>query len=167
MGNKVKRKIKNYAGRNFKKERVPDKQSTLSRSSQMSKIRSKNTKFEDGFINKLSIIYPKEFITHVRTIKGTPDVVFEKEKVCVFLDSDFWHGWQYPRWKHLMKDDFWRNKIEGNRKRDLKTRRLLKKNGWIILRIWEHLITENPELQIQRIATLILSRRTKRTKRTL
>jgi hypothetical protein len=22
-------------------------------------------------------------------------MVFEREKVCIFLDSDFWHGWQY------------------------------------------------------------------------
>ncbi len=154
-------KISNYLGRNFNKERVPDKQSAQSRSSQMSKIRSKNTKFEEEFISKLSTLYDGRFITHVGAIKGKPDIVFKREKVCVFLDSDFWHGWQYPRWKHLMKDDFWRNKIENNRKRDLKTTRFLKKNGWIVLRIWEHSIIKGSNLQIKKVTTLISSRRTK------
>lgn len=145
MGTKIKKKIKNYAGRNFNKERIPDKQSSQSRSSQMSKIRSKNTKFEENFINLLNIQFSNKFITHARALKGNPDIVFEKEKVCIFLDSDFWHGWQFPRWKHLLKDDFWRDKISNNRKRDIKNTRLLKKEGWKVVRIWEHEIKTNQE----------------------
>ena len=150
MRTKVRKKIKNYAGRNYKKERTPDKQSTLSRSSQMSKIRSKNTKFEESFISLLSTLLPNKFITHIRTIKGNPDIVFEKEKLLVFLDSDFWHGWQYPRWKHLLKDDFWRSKIEKNRMRDKKTTLFLRKNGWTVLRFWEHQL-KNEEVVIEKI----------------
>lgn len=151
MGNKIKTRIKNYAGRNFKKERVPDKQTSQSRSSQMSKIRSKNTKFEEQFISRLSLLFPDMFITHVKDLKGTPDIVFEKEKICIFLDSDFWHGWQYPRWKHLMKNDFWREKINNNRKRDIRTSRILRKSGWIVLRFWEHQILNKPNEVIKKI----------------
>ena len=78
----------------------------------MSKIRSKETKFEREFILRLKKSTRKKFKVNVTSIKGKPDIVFEKHKVCVFLDSDFWHGWQYPRWKHLLKDDFWREKIK-------------------------------------------------------
>ncbi len=138
MGTKRRRKIKNYAGRDYKKERVPDKQSPLSRSAQMSKIRSKDTKFEEDFINTLKGIYDKNFLTHVRSVKGNPDIVFSEKKLCLFLDSDFWHGWQYPRWKHLLKDDFWRSKIENNRQRDVKVTRFLRKSGWRVIRVWEH-----------------------------
>jgi len=148
-------KIKNYLGRNFNKERVPDKQSTQSRSSQMSRIRSKNTKFEEEFIRKLSILYGGRFITHVGVIKGKPDIVFEKEKVCIFLDSDFWHGWQFPRWKHLMKNDFWKSKIESNRNRDRKVTRKLRRLGWEVVRIWEHKINTNPEEALNKIKTKI------------
>ncbi|HUD44381.1 MAG TPA: very short patch repair endonuclease [Patescibacteria group bacterium] len=155
MGTKVKTKIKNYAGRNFKKEREPDKQTAQSRSSQMSKIHSKNTKFEENFIASLSSQFSNRFVTHVRSIKGNPDIVFEKEKVCIFLDSDFWHGWQYPRWKHLMKNDFWRDKISTNRKRDKKTTFYLKKNGWNVIRIWEHQIKRQPDKALNRIIILI------------
>jgi len=117
----MRKKIKNYAGRNFKKERTDDKISKKKRSSLMSKIRSKNTRFEEDFISLLKKTTHKKFKTHVTDIRGKPDVVFNRDKVCVFLDSDFWHGWQYPRWKHLLKNDFWRGKIERNRARDKKT----------------------------------------------
>lgn len=104
----------------------------------MSKIRSKNTKFEVNFIRLLRKQTKIKFKTHVRSIGGNPDIVFSKQKICIFLDSDFWHGWQYPRWKHLLKNDFWRDKIENNRRRDKKITSFLRKNDWKVLRIWEH-----------------------------
>ena len=75
----------------------------------------------------------------------------------MFLDSDFWHGWQYPRWRHLLKDDFWRSKIENNRTRDLKTTRYLKYHGWRVLRIWEHKINLDPKASIEKIRKLCKS----------
>ena len=84
-------------------------------------------------------------------LKGKPDIVFYRYKVCVFLDSDFWHGWQYPRWKHLLKNDFWRSKIENNRDRDRKTTAYLRRHGWAIVRIWEHSIKNNRYFEIDKI----------------
>ena len=55
----------------------------------------------------------KKFRTNVGDLRGKPDIVFQKEKVCVFLDSDFWHGWQYPRWKKVLKNDF--DRLESER----------------------------------------------------
>jgi DNA mismatch endonuclease (patch repair protein) len=155
MRTKVRTKIKNYAGRNYKKVRSPETQSNKSRSSQMSRIRSKNTKFEVRFISLLENILPGRFITHVTSIIGKPDIVFEEEKICIFLDSDFWHGWQYPRWKHLMKNDFWREKIEKNRLRDKNTTIKLRKDGWCVLRFWEHTLKTHPELAILKIQQTI------------
>src|SRR3990167_10024213 len=139
----VKTRIKNYLGRNFKKERTADRQSPQSRSSQMSRIHSKNTKLEEAFIAELNLRLPKKFITHVSSIKGKPDIVFEKEKVCIFLDSDFWHGWQYPRWEHLLKNDFWKKKIENNRARDRKNTAYLRNNDWKVVRVWGHEIKKD------------------------
>lgn len=117
----------------------------------MSKIRSKDTKFEHDFINLLRKATRKKFQTHITNIKGKPDIVFYKAKVCVFLDSDFWHGWQYPRWKHLLKNDFWREKIERNRERDRKTTLFLKRQEWKVIRIWEHQIKGDSERCIVRV----------------
>lgn len=132
------KRTKNYLNRNFSKKRSDDLLSKKKRSELMSKIRSRDTKFEQNFIAALKKMTRKKFKTNVTSIKGKPDIVFFKEKICIFLDSDFWHGWYYSRWKHLLKNDFWRNKIENNRKRDKKITVYLRKNDWKVLRIWEH-----------------------------
>ena len=137
------KKTKNYLNRNFKKERSDDLLPAKKRSELMSKIRSRDTKFERDFIFSLRKATRKRFRTNVASIKGKPDIVFQKDKVCVFLDSNFWHGWYYPRWKHLLKNNFWREKIQNNRKRDRKTTAYLRENGWIVLRFWEHDIKQN------------------------
>lgn len=121
----------------------------------MSKIRSKNTNFEIEFIKLLKASTNIKFTKHIRSIRGNPDIVFKKQCVCVFLDSDFWHGWQYPRWKHLLKNGFWRDKINSNRKRDVKTTKYLRSHGWKVLRIWEHQIKNNRERQIDKIKRLL------------
>lgn len=92
---------------------------------------------------------------NARDLRGKPDIVFQKEKVCVFLDSDFWHGWQYPRWTHLLKNNFWRDKINQNRIRDKKVTVYLRKIGWKVLRIWEHDIKENPSRAVNRVINFI------------
>ena len=144
------KKTKNYLNRNFKKERSEDLLATKKRSELMSKIRSRDTKFEQEFFVFLRKATRKKFQTNVFSIKGKPDFVFQKDRVCIFLDSNFWHGWYYPRWKHLLKNDFWREKIENNRKRDRKITVYLRKNGWTVLRFWEHQI-KNSDKSIRKI----------------
>ena len=117
----------------------------------MSKIRSSNTKFEERFTGELKKRTNKRFKKNVKGIKGKPDVVFEKQKLCVFLDSDFWHGWQYPRWKSILKNDFWKNKIEKNRMRDRKNTLYLRKTGWKVLRIWGHQINKHFDETINKV----------------
>ena len=134
----MKKRTSNNLNRNFSKQRNSDTLTVRERSKRMSLIRSKSTKFERDFIEELKKKTRKAFTANDTSVFGKPDVVFGKHKVCVFLDSNFWHGWQYPRWKHLLKDDFWREKIERNRKRDKKVTRKLRAEGWIVFRFWEH-----------------------------
>lgn len=151
----AKKKTNNFLGRNLSKEREPDKISKAKRSSVMSKIRSRGTKFEKDFLEKFKSTTRKRYRLNVKEIKGKPDIVFEGYKLCVFLDSDFWHGWQYPRWKHLLKNDFWRSKIEANRARDKKNTAWLRRNGWTVLRLWEHNIKIDSAKEISKILELL------------
>ena len=105
----------------------------------------------EDFLKELKIKTKIKFKTNVAKLKGKPDIVFVKEKVCVFLDSDFWHGWQFGRWKNLMKNDFWVDKITNNRLRDRKTTGYLRKRGWRVLRFWEHSIKNNPNRVFEKI----------------
>ena len=117
----------------------------------MSKIKSRGTKFEEDFIKELKRHTRKKFRLNATDIKGKPDIVFNKDRICVFLDSDFWHGWQYPRWKHLLKNDFWRIKIENNRNRDKKTTAYLRRQNWKVIRIWEHEVKKGSKKAISKI----------------
>ncbi len=151
----AKKKTNNFLGRNLSKEREPDKISKAKRSSVMSKIRSRGTKFEKDFLEKFKSTTRKRYRLNVKEIKGKPDIVFDRYKLCVFLDSDFWHGWQYPRWKHLLKNDFWRSKIEANRARDKKNTAWLRRNGWTVLRLWEHNIKKDSAKEIYKLLELL------------
>jgi DNA mismatch endonuclease Vsr len=147
----MKKQTCNNLNRNFSKERKSDILSVGERSRRMSLIRSSSTKFENDFISILKSKTRKVFTVNDTGILGKPDIVFKKYRVCVFLDSNFWHGWQYPRWKHLLKNDFWREKIERNRVRDKRVTRKLRKEGWTVLRFWEHQIKKNPFICAQSI----------------
>ena len=102
-------------------------------------------------MSKLKKKTGKNFRINDRDLRGKPDIVFQKEKVCVFLDSDFWHGWQYPRWKKILKNDFWKKKIEDTRNRDAKITVYLRRKGWKVLRIWGHQINEKSSATIDKV----------------
>lgn len=141
--------IRNYAGRNFRKRRRKESLTVQKRSALMSRIRSRGTAFERLFFSSLKA-HRLPFRSHPTNIFGKPDLILLNAKVCVFLDSDFWHGWQYPRWRHLLKNNFWREKIERNRARDKKVTRALCNKGWKVVRIWEHELKESHEEAIKR-----------------
>ena len=113
----------------------------------MSRIRSKNTSIDRRMREMLSgmnvrfEMYPKVF--------GSPDFQVGK-RVLVFCDGDFWHGYRYAEKKRPAKK-YWREKIEGNMRRDRKVSRKLRRDGWSVLRIWEHDIKKNPDKCMKKI----------------
>jgi len=101
----------------------------------------KRVNLKDGSLEKLVQKEPHlrglKFRRHVRSLRGSPDIVFPKEKLVVFVDGDFWHGWRLPAWEHKVSK-FWRDKLRANRARDQRNFRSLRAEGWKIIRIWQH-----------------------------
>jgi DNA mismatch endonuclease (patch repair protein) len=95
------------------------------------------------------------FRKHVKSLPGSPDIVFTKEKVAIFIDGNFWHGWRLPAWEHKLSP-FWKDKLRANRKRDQRNFRRLHALGWRVIRIWQHQIKQDPEACI-RVITAALS----------
>lgn len=132
---------------------TPEKRSWI-----MSRIRSTNTKIDLEMKkiltkNKIKhLMYPKMF--------GNPDFIIERKRIAVFCDGDFWHGYKYDEKKKPSKE-FWRDKIENNMKRDVRITRKLRKDGWSVLRFWEHDIEKRPEVCINRIKRKINRKRKK------
>ena len=71
-------------------------------------------------------------------LEGKPDIVLSKYKVAIFCDSEFWHGYNWKVRKYDIKSnkEFWIRKIEGNIKRDKEVNKILKKQGWKVIRFW-------------------------------
>lgn len=67
-----------------------------------------------------------------------PDFVFHKQRVAVFVDGCFWHGCPKHATQPKNNHAFWQKKLGGNKARDRKVNRMLRRNGWTVLRIWEH-----------------------------
>ncbi len=68
---------------------------------------------------------------------GKPDFVFLKKKVAVFADGCFWHGHNCRNVTPAQNSDYWRKKIERNKKRDKEVTATLESKGWTVFRIWE------------------------------
>lgn len=104
----------------------------------MSAIRGKNTKpeivvrkflFGRGFRYRLN--YPR--------LPGHPDIVLRKYRTAIFVNGCFWHGHDNCKYYRLPKTnvDFWRKKVERNKKRDIEEQRQLASMGWHCITIWE------------------------------
>lgn len=78
---------------------------------------------------------------------GKPDIVFLRDKVAVFCDGEFWHGydWENSKTDFKSNQDFWIPKIERNMKRDAEVNDKLKEQGWIVLRFWGKDIKKRPQ----------------------
>ena len=115
-----------------------DTLSKTDRSKLMARIRSTNTTPERG----LRTILRRMGIRHrayAKHLPGTPDVVVAKSRVVIFVHGCFWHqhkGCAACRTPKTRKA-FWREKFQGNIRRDRRAARMLRQLGWSVLTVWE------------------------------
>jgi DNA mismatch endonuclease, patch repair protein len=117
---------------------MADVHSKETRSYNMSRIRSKNTKPEmlvRQFLHKNGFRYR----LHVKDLPGKPDIVLPKYKTVIFIHGCFWHGHEGCRYFVVPKTrtEWWLNKIKGNYDNDSKAENALKSLGWKIIKVWE------------------------------
>ena len=120
----------------------------------MSKVKSKNTELEISFRKKL---WNKNhhYRLHYK-ITGKPDLVFVSKKVAVFIDSCFWHKCPLHHRQPNSNKDYWIPKLKRNEERAKEVNKILIKEGWKVVRIWEHEIKENKERCIKRIKRYLM-----------
>jgi DNA mismatch endonuclease Vsr len=96
---------------------------------------------------------------------GRPDFAFLRERVAVFCDSHFWHGFKWKEKKKEIRRNklFWIAKISANMRRDIQVNKKLRKDGWLVLRFWEHQILRSPAKCADAVQKAVVSRRTDRT----
>ena len=104
----------------------------------MASVRQKNTDIEMTLCAALQRRGAR-FKRNVRTLPGSPDIVFTDVKLAIFVDGDFWHGWRFPQWSRKLSAQ-WRLKISQNRRRDRLNFARLRRQGWRVVRLWGHQI---------------------------
>lgn len=119
---------------------------TKQRSELMAKIKSQNTKPElklKKALWNLGFRYRK----NLKKLPGSPDIVYTKHKLAIFVDGEFWHGYNWAEKKTKIKTnrDFWIPKIERNIQRDIQNNQLLTDAGWYVIRFWEHELKKDLE----------------------
>ena len=133
-----------------------DKFSKEQRSEIMSRIRSSNTKIELLVFKELRKrkVY---FQRHYKRAVGKPDIALPRKKKAVFIDGDFWHGYNIDSLKNKPTRQFWIKKIEDNIKRDKIVNATLIEDGWKILRVWENEINKNLDYSMDKIFVFLTS----------
>lgn len=110
---------------------------SATRSKMMSGIRSKDTRIEVSLRKEL-FARGFRYRLNVKTLPGKPDLVLRQYQAVIFVNGCYWHGHNC----HLFRlpatnTEFWLNKIQGNRERDLKYQRILLEQGWRVGIVWE------------------------------
>lgn len=129
---------------------------TIQRSELMKKIKSIETKHEI-LLRKQLWAKGLRFRKNYKKIPGTPDIVFTKKKVAIFIDGEFWHGynWGEKREKISANRSYWIPKIERNMQRDIENNKGLERLGYRVIRFWEHEVKKNLDLCVNTIIEAI------------
>lgn len=70
--------------------------------------------------------------------RRTIDIAFTRHRVAVFVDGCFWHRCPAHATFPKANAEWWKDKLEGNVRRDHRTDELLAELGWTVVRVWEH-----------------------------
>lgn len=131
---------------------------TEKRSKMMGKIRGKNTKPELLF-RKALFGAGVRYRIHCKELPGNPDIANKTKKFVVFVDGEFWHGYNWEEKKHTIKrnKDFWIAKIERNIQRDCEVNTSLKRMGFKVFRFWESEVNKNLGNCLQKVLIYVSS----------
>jgi DNA mismatch endonuclease (patch repair protein) len=91
-------------------------------------------------------------------LRSRADIVFLSQRVAVYLDGCFWH--QCPVHGTIPKTnpDYWAPKLHRNTERDAETTEALSREGWTVMRFWEHesptAVADSIEVAVRQLQTL-------------
>ena len=125
-----------------------DPLSPAERSERMARVRGRGNRSTEG---RVEAALNAEGITgwekHPRGVPGRPDFYFPAQRLALFVDGCFWHACPTcDRRVPVNRREFWREKIEGNRRRDARKRRQLWAQGYHVTRVWEHDVKHSARL---------------------
>src|SRR5579859_4648296 len=117
---------------------MPDVFTKAKRSEVMSRIRGQGNKETEVVLARILRINKITGWRRKQRVFGKPDFVFRRRRLAVFVDGCFWHCCPKHGTKPASNKPFWKKKFAANVARDKRVNRELRRQGWRVLRIWEH-----------------------------
>lgn len=127
----------------------------------MQKIRSKDTKAE-VLLRKALWKKGYRYRKNWKRLPGCPDIVLTKQKICVFVDGEYFHGkdWDAGRKEKAEAGSnaaYWVPKIERNMERDKSADAELNGLGWTVLRFWSRDVVKDVDSCVNAIGEAVFS----------
>lgn len=140
-----------------------DKLSPEQRHKNMSHIKNKDSKIE-CVLRKALWEKGYRYRKNYSKLPGKPDIVLTRYQIAIFCDSEFFHGKDFDQLKVQLNksknSDFWIDKIQKNIDRDEEVNKLLKGQGWMVLRFWGKEILKNTDQCIRTIEEAVFESKT-------
>lgn len=104
----------------------------------MSQIRSKNTKPEE-IVRKYLFSKGFRYRKNDKRYPGRPDIILPKYKTVIFVNGCFWHMHDgCPKFVMPKSNiEYWKSKLERNKRHDIENKIALEKQGWKVIVVWE------------------------------
>ena len=83
--------------------------------------------------------------------RRTHDIVFPRQRVVVDVRGCYWHGCEEHSRPAVTHTEWWREKMAGNRRRDSRTVRELRRDGWAVVVVWEHEPVDRAARRVERV----------------
>ncbi|MCE7793448.1 very short patch repair endonuclease [Salipaludibacillus sp. CUR1] len=130
-----------------------DNVSKQERSNIMRKVRSQSDL--ENVVSKALWKKGIRYRKNVKSLMGKPDIVIQKYKIVIFIDSCFWHACELHGRMPKSNTEFWESKFERNKERDAEVNKHYLSKNWNILRVWEHELREDFDGTINKIVAFI------------
>ncbi|WP_295089030.1 very short patch repair endonuclease [Ruminococcus sp.] len=113
---------------------------------------AKNTKPEE-IVRKYLFSQGFRYRKNDKRLPGTPDIVLPKYKTVIFVNGCFWHGHEGCRYFVVPKTntEFWMNKIETNKQRDIRKINEIQALGWKVVVVWECQLKTNKDYTLKEL----------------
>jgi DNA mismatch endonuclease, patch repair protein len=99
-------------------------------------------------LHRRGLRFRKNLLIRTEGRSARADIVFPRKRVAVFVDGCFWHA--CPEHGHIPRSNrpYWEQKLARNAERDTAVNAALESERWKVLRIWEHVETDQAADQI-------------------
>lgn len=129
-------------------------------SKRMSKVKLKRGN-EERLLAKMLWSDGYRYWLNYKKLPGSPDIALKKYHIAIFIDGEFWHGYDWINKKPKLKRnrDYWIEKIEENMARDSRVDQELIALGWIPVHFWTKEVKKQPQDCIEAVKELIFQQK--------